>query len=75
MLECASIFFVVLPVAFITNQCGKKEDIKFLENFKSRCAHYKFSEALEPETYFKNLTLVSVVRRLKKPLDFNVIYK
>lgn len=58
--------------------CGKTEDIRYLENFRSRCAQYDISEDneyLNPETYFKNLTLISVALRLKnisKPPDFHV---
>lgn len=58
-------YFTVLPTSFITNNCARMEEIKFLENFKSKCSHYRFSEALKPETYFKNLTIISITLRFK----------
>lgn len=70
------LFFVVaLPIAFITNMCGNNQEIKFLQNFKSKCAHYTLSEALKPETYYENVTLISLAWQLKNvsmPLDFQV---
>lgn len=55
--------------------CGKMQDIKFLENFKSKCAQFDLSEkneALNPETYFKNLTIISVALRVKNVTNAQV---
>lgn len=61
--------------------CGKMEDIRYLQDFKSRCAQYDLSnenEALNPEAYFKNLTVISIPLRFKNasvPPDFQVSHQ
>lgn len=57
-----------LPVASLTNMCGKIRNVRYLENFKNKCAQFDLSEAnfaLDAENYFKNLTVLSVPLRPK----------